>query len=222
MTRTQKLSNSDPKYPYTPVPGVLRKILQAIPNRPKPSKVNAALVVGWGAANAENGNTRSAVSVLKKVGLIGSAGEPTSLYSEFMKQGSGPAALGVKLREVYKPFFEHSHAPHSEPDEALENLFNIHSGGAQSVVRLQMQTFKALCDSASYGATAVVPGAAAAGVSGSADLEASNAGLGPTRLPSVKLDLHIHLPENKTTREYEAIIQDIAKYIYGRTEEARV
>ena len=35
-------------------------------------------------------------------------------------------------------------------------------------------------------------------------------------LPPMQIDLHIHLPENKTTRDYEAIIQDIAKYIYGR------
>jgi hypothetical protein len=46
---------------------------------------------------------------------------------------------------------------------------------------------------------------------------APNAG-GTPDLPPIKIDLHIHLPENKTTRDYEAIIQDIARYIYGRKE----
>jgi hypothetical protein len=43
-----------------------------------------------------------------------------------------------------------------------------------------------------------------------------SAGSGGGRMPAVKIDLHIHLPENKTARDYDSIIQDIAKYIYGR------
>ena len=35
-----------------------------------------------------------------------------------------------------------------------------------------------------------------------------------TGVPAIHIDLHIHLPENKTTRDYEAIIQDIARYIF--------
>ncbi len=46
---------------------------------------------------------------------------------------------------------------------------------------------------------------------GTPEIQASGA------LPPIRVDLHIHLPENKTSRDYEAIIQDIAKYIYGRT-----
>jgi hypothetical protein len=32
----------------------------------------------------------------------------------------------------------------------------------------------------------------------------------------VHIDLHIHLPENKSRRDYEAIIEDIGRYIYGK------
>lgn len=32
----------------------------------------------------------------------------------------------------------------------------------------------------------------------------------------VHINLHIHLPENKTRRDYEAVIEDIGRYIFGR------
>ncbi len=216
MAKKAKSTHTEPKYPYTNVPGVLRKILQAIPGKPKPGKLDAKMAVSWGCADKVNNNSRSAVAVLKKVGLLGSGGDPNSLYSEFMNKTTGPVALGNKLREVYSDIFSASHSPQSDGDEALETLFNQHAGGSENVVRLQIQTFKALCDSASFSGTNAPGAAAGVGAAASNSGAATSANDGGPGLPPVKIDLHIHLPENKTTRDYEAIIQDIAKYIYGR------
>lgn len=199
---------------------MLRKILQAIPSKPKPTRLDAKHAVSWGCAKSVNNNLRTAVSVLKKVGLIGSSGEPTPLYVEFMNRVTGPAAFGAKLRELYADIFNASHAPQSESDEALEGLFNIHAGGSENLVRLQMQTFKALCESANFtGAAPRVPGQQSGGNDPEIQTGGGATGSGAS-LPPVKIDLHIHLPENKTTRDYEAIIQDIAKYIYGRGDQS--
>ncbi|CAG0952593.1 hypothetical protein PHYC_00282 [Phycisphaerales bacterium] len=213
MGKKSKPAHSEPKYPYTNVPGVLRKVLQAIPQKPKPAKLDPKLVVSWRCSKSVSNNLRTAVAVLKKVGLIASSGEPTPLYVEYMNKATGPAALGAKLRDIYADIFNASHAPQAESDEALEGLFNVHAGGSENLVRLQMQTFKALCESASFTG---VPTRASGQQSGSGDQDGSGDGRGGGALPPVKIDLHIHLPENKTTRDYEAIIQDIAKYIYGR------
>ncbi|NOT02723.1 MAG: DUF5343 domain-containing protein [Phycisphaerales bacterium] len=216
MAKKSKSVHSEPKYPYTNLPGVLRKILQAIPTKPKPTKVDPALVVSWECSKSVNSNLRAAVAVLKKVGLIASSGEPTPLYVEFMNKATGPTALGAKIREIYADIFNVSHSPQNESDEALEGVFNVHAGGSVDLVRRQMQTFKALCESASF-TGAPVRGAGQA--SGGGDQGGAGTGGGDTgggTFPSVKIDLHIHLPENKTTRDYEAIIQDIGKYIYGR------
>ncbi len=101
-----------------------------------------------------------------------------------------------------------------EPSDELKKLFNIHSGGGAEAMRLQVQTFKTLADFANFGVADTS--------SGSKDHKARDPPLAP-RPAMVRIDFHlfkwtlpIHLPENKTTREYEAIIQDIAKYIYGR------
>jgi uncharacterized protein DUF5343 len=153
---------------------------------------------------------------LKKIGLLGPSGEPTVHYSEFMKTGSGPAVLAQRIRGNYRELFENSLAPQSETDEELRKLFHIHSGGGEDAMRLQVQTFKALSEHANFNASPAGGETGTNGTRGGAGT-ATDRRDGEQQLPPIQVDLHIHLPENKTTRDYEAIIQDIARYIYGRS-----
>ena len=201
----------EPKFPYTTEPKALRRLLAEIPKRPKPPRLNMEILKSWGVSN--NNNATTAIKVLKKLGLVSEGGEPLPSYVEFMKSGTGPTLLGARIKDVYKPLFESSHSPHKEPDDQLKSLFNIHSGGGKEAMRLQVQTFKALCEYANFEGAASITGTTHT-ATGSATPGTSSSGA--QHLPPVQIDLHIHLPENKTSREYEAIIQDIAKYIYGR------
>jgi hypothetical protein len=210
----KKTANTgEPKFPYTTEPKALRRLLAEIPKRPKPPKLTMETIKSWGVSN--NNNARTAINVLKKIGLLGQGGEPTNVYVDFMKTGTGPAVLADRIRETYRALFESSHAPQDESDDELKKLFHIHSGGGDDVMRLQVQTFKALSEYANF---AAVTDAAEAGVlDGNRTSGKANGGRQTGQaLPPIQVDLHIHLPENKTSRDYEAIIQDIAKYIYGR------
>jgi hypothetical protein len=198
-----------PAFPYTTEPKALRRLLAEIPKRPKPPKLDMAKLKAWDVS--KNNNARTAINVLKKIGLVNDSGVPTETYVEFMKTGTGPGVLASRLREAYRPLFEAAHAPQSESDDELKKLFHIHTGGGDDAMRLQIQTFKALAEHANFTDAATPDGKPVAGAAASMS---SRGGGGP--LPPVQVDLHIHLPENKTTRDYEAIIQDIAKYIYGR------
>jgi hypothetical protein len=201
----------EPKFPYTTEPPALGRLLNEIPKRPKPPKITLDTLKAWSVSS--NNNARTAINVLKKLGLLNGSAEPTEHYVSFMKTGVGPAVLGQKIKETYKTLFENSHAPHKESQDELRKLFHIHSGGGADSMRLQVNTFKVLADHADFSDTA---GPGADFQSGGDDTGASGAGSANLKLPPVKVDLHIHLPENKSTRDYEAIIQDIARYIYGR------
>lgn len=201
-------NTGQPKFPYTTQPKALRRLLQEIPNRPKPPKMTLSTLKSW---NVLSTNDTSPIGVLKKIGFVGQAGDPTGLYTDFMRTGTGPAVLADRVRDVYRVLFESSHAPQSEPDDELKKLFHIHSGGGDDAMRYQIQTFKVLSD---YSNFATAP-------EGTQGTTAQGTAQTPTTrqvaaIPPIAVDLHIHLPENKTTRDYEAIIQDIARYIYGR------
>lgn len=204
-------ATGEPKFPYTTEPKALRRLLVEIPKRPKPPKLTMEVLKSWGVS--KNNNARTAVNVLKKLGLIGSAGEPTDYYIQYMQTGTGPGVLGMRIKDVYKSLFDNVHAPQDEPAEELRKLFNIHSGGGEDAMRLQVQTFKALAEHANFGAAGATGSSQIRNASSPPD---TDAGGGGASLPPIRVDLHIHLPENKTSREYETIIQDIAKYIYGR------
>ena len=57
----RKRSESKPKFPYTTKPASLRKLLQEIPRKPKPPKIDKELLLGWGYRDA---NDHSVVRVL--------------------------------------------------------------------------------------------------------------------------------------------------------------
>src|SRR5678810_1283250 len=96
--------SGEPKFPYTTEPQALRRLLAEIPKRPRPPKITMETLKGWNVS--QNNNARTAIGVLKKLGFLGSAGEPTESYVEFMKTGVGPNVLGQRMKGVYRVLFE--------------------------------------------------------------------------------------------------------------------
>jgi hypothetical protein len=203
--RALRRAETPPAFPYSTRPGALRKFLAA--------RVNRELIASWGISNSEAAS--GIQRVLKALDLIGSSNEPTESYIGFMHAMTGPAVLGRKIREVYAPLFGAALEPQKESADALRNLFNIHSGGAPATIELQIQTFKALCDHADLSAGANVGAAGSPGMSPPGEGSGgTGAGAGGGNGVPIHIDLHIHLPENKTSRDYQYIIQDIARFIY--------
>lgn len=209
-------ADTSPKFPYTTKPASLRRFLKDIPKKPKPIKFDKGLLRSWGFSDA---NDYSMLRVLKAVNLLNEKNEPTELYSQYMRLDIGAKAIAPEIRRVYAPLFQASHTPYSESNETLQNLFNIHSGGGDRTLDQQIQTFKALSENASFdltsGANLVEPGPAKG--SGATQAAGHPNGDGPV----VNINLHIHLPENKSRRDYEDIIQDIGRYIFGRQSNER-
>jgi hypothetical protein len=208
-------TGTQPKFPYTNKPNSLRKFLEQIPKRPKPAKINGETLRGWGFKDT---NDYSVIRVLKALGLVGDNGEPTEKYTAFMTPGKGPAVLGEAIRRVWAPLFELSHQPNKEEDEKLRNYFNIHSGGSETTLAFQIQTFKAACDYADL-SPALAPVSEANKITAGMGTGPGTKPQGqPNGEPAIHIDLHIHLPENKSRRDYEYIFEDIGKYILGRTQ----
>jgi hypothetical protein len=204
--------------PYTTRPNALRRFLAEVPRRPRPPRVNEDLLSSWGMGGGENGTI---IRVLRTLSLVDSNNVPTEHYAAFMRAGVGPSVLGARIRELYAPLFAASLEPQREPAESLRNLFNIHSSGAPGTIDYQIQTFRALCDNAVFD-NALVPSAEAS-VSGAGVTQAGaipSSALTSEGSLGIHIDLHIHLPENRTSREYQYIIQDIAHFIYGQEQDA--
>jgi hypothetical protein len=113
----------------------------------------------------------------------------------------------------YADFFNASKEPHKQGD--LKNLFNLHSGGSLATIQFQIQTFKALCEYATF--DDAVPGDGASKDTADGLKQRTDSDKGNERQPTVHIDLHIHLPPDRSTRDYQAMFKDIGRYLMGRT-----
>ncbi len=200
---------SNPKFPYSTTPNSIRKFLELVPRKPRPTKVNGETLRAWGLRNT---NDQTIIRVLKALGLVTSNNEPTERYTEFMTPEKGPSVLAGAIKEVWAPIFDHSHEPHREDESTLRNYFHIYSGGGERAIQYQIQTYKAVCDYADFKGEAPKAPIKSVAATGQA-VKAEVAGNGNA---AIHIDLHIHLPENKSRRDYEYIFEDIARYIFGR------
>lgn len=198
---------SEPKFPYTNKPNSLRKFLKQIPTKPNPGQVKSPTLKSWG---LKDGNDYSIVRVLKALGLLAANNDTTDRYKDFMHLKGGPAVLAAAVKEVWAPLFRHSHAPYDDPPEELKNQFNIHSGGSERTIEHQIATFKVVCEFADFATNAPTND-----TKGKPKGEKGKGSDEPPQ-PSIHINLHIHLPENKTQRDYAYMFEDIARYIYGR------
>lgn len=199
-------TTAEPKFPYCTTPQSLRRFLEIVPQKPKPPKVTGATLKVWG---LKNSNDQSILRVLKAADLLGPGGDTTPTYAEFMTKDKGPAALGKKIREIYSTLFENVPNPEKASSPDLTNFFNIHSGGGERTIRFQIDTFKALAAYATFGETDPLAGK-------EIDGEVHGNGGGRAEEPTIRVDLHIHLPENKTRADYDALLESIATHLYGR------
>ena len=208
---------SEPKFPYTTKPSSLRRRYRKF--RTGQSRRNSTKIFCDHGVSRTTMTTRCSVS-LRVSGSLTIKMSPRSCTSTYMRLQGGAAALAEPVKRTYQPLFHASHKPYAGSNEELKNLFNIHSGGSGGTLELQMQTFKALCENTIFDA------AAPATANGNGSTATPAALITPATASStlgaaVNINVHIHLPENKTRRDYENIIEDIGRFIFGRTEGPR-
>ncbi len=129
-------SYGQPKYPYSTTTNSLRRFLEIVPNKPKPPQVVTSTLKVWGLKNT---NDYTILRVLKALGLLSPNGEPTNFYIDYMKKETGAAALGQRIKIVYKDLFDNITNPEKAPDEELKSFFNIHSGGGEATIKYQIE-----------------------------------------------------------------------------------
>jgi len=190
------------KFPYTNVPKPLREFLKGIPGRAIPGNVTTRYLASIG---FKSSNDRSILPVLKFVGLVDETGKPTTDYQTFRDKSKGPALLANKIREAYKNLYSTYEDAHNRNDEELQNFFRASGKLGERAVKYQVGTFKALSDFSDF--SALIPQHV-----GSA-LPKSKENHVRAELPSIYINLQIHLPETKDAAVYDAIFQALARHI---------
>jgi hypothetical protein len=137
------------EFPYSAVPGNLRKILEMIPNMGTPPKATQKWLAGIGFSS---GNDKRNLAVMRQVGIISPGGEPTDLWTAFRSRDKVKIAAGI--RRHYSGLFGTFPDAHRKDDEALLAYIRSTTEYGEKAQRLALRVFRNLCEFGDFDADA--------------------------------------------------------------------
>jgi hypothetical protein len=140
---------ADKRFPYTPVPNGLKRILEKIPTIGAPDKATQEWLasIGFG-----GGNNKRSLAVMRTVGVIGTDGAPTPLWAAL--RGKDRATFGAGVRKHYADLFATYPDADRKDEEALISFIRSKTNYAEQAQRLAVRTFKVLCEFGDFSANA--------------------------------------------------------------------
>lgn len=124
-------------------------ILAAIQTARAPSKFTQQFLAGLGFKSSSD---RLIIGVLKSLGFLSPAGEPTQRYFEFLDQTQAPRVMAEALQEAYEDLYEVNTNAHTLPRNDLKNKMRTLSQGqfSDAVLDKMTMTFQALAKHADF------------------------------------------------------------------------
>lgn len=198
---------------YTTVPGNVGTLLGKIRTVGIPPKVTNAWLKTIGFTSSNDG---SLIGVLKYIGFIDASGVPTPRWTQY-RGAKHKETLGQAIREGYADLYAVYPDAHEQSNTDLENVFSTSTKGGKQVISKIVSTFRGLADQATFSDK------------GGEDLELESEVLhtpvakGPSAtksggkggVPSLHIDLQIHISPESSADQIDQIFASMAKHLYG-------
>lgn len=214
----------DKKYPYTTVPGQLRKLLEKIPTIGAPDKATLKWLAGIGFAGRNN---QSLLPVLRHLGVIDKSGVPTEYWTAL--RSGNKATFAEAVRKGYPELFTTYPDADKRDSATLQTFFRTHTGLGEKAQGLLARTFKVLVEFGDFSkpsAPVVKPAdrsesAADAGDGsddGGGDGNGGGGGVSASRAQqpfALTVNLQIELPPSADGAVYDKLFAAMGKHLKG-------
>jgi Family of unknown function (DUF5343) len=202
---------SSGQYPFATSQAGLKKILEGIPGWVTPDKVNGPWLAGVGFSG---GAAAQSLAALRTVGIVGTDGKPTELWTALRTKDRVKFADGVRTH--YSQFFSTYGDAHRKDTEALLALVRSQTNYGEKTQRRVVATFKTFCEFGNFDTEA------------SADDEPNE----PEKRPKAKapkgsvssgngggmaltVNLQLQLPASESGDVYEKLFAAMSKHLKG-------
>lgn len=202
-------------FAYTVVPGKLRPLLTKIRSVGVPPKVTVQWLKTVGFTSS---NDVTLIGVLKFIGLIDASNVPTPTWTRY-RGADHKKVLGEAVRKGYDDLFGVYPDADRRPNSDLEHVFSTSSSGGKQVIDKTVASFKALVAEAEFSEAGKTELHIAAGpLHTAAAAPPPHTGSGPpqTGVPSVHIDIQIHISPEASGDQIERIFESMAKHLYGQ------
>lgn len=204
-----------PSYPYTPVTGKLKTLLQKVRSSGIPPKLSTAHLKSLGFTSS---NDPTMIGVLRFIGFIDGSSIPTPLWSEYRGQ-KHRAVLGKAIKQGYADLFAVYPEANAASVADLIHVFSTSSTAGEQAIRQTVQTFKTLVEEADFTSAegntiSTGPLHTPAAPSMAPALPTQNSGSSPPH-PAVHIDIQIHISPESSSEQIDKIFESMAKHLYG-------
>jgi hypothetical protein len=201
-------------YPYVYNSGTLKKFIQIIPDAATPTKVTQEYLE---AAGFKSKNDRAIIPVLKFIGFLSGDGTTTQDYALLRDKSQTGAVMASHIRKGYSELFGMFPDANDKPNEALRNFFATKISAGGTALGLIVSTFKTLCETADFGASAPV----------SAEIEEPRVerpisrSLRLSPIPesggvTINLNIQLQLPPTEDASIYDKIFKSLKEHLIER------
>jgi hypothetical protein len=202
-------------FAYTTVPGKITPLLQKIREIGIPAKVSVKWLKTIGFTSSSD---TTLIQVLKQVGFVDASGIPGTTWSEY-RGAKHKEVLGDAIRIGYEKLFKVYPDAGQRNSNELEHVFSTSSTAGKQVIGKTVSTFKSLCESAVFTATANKVGTRTSvenihesnQVRGERSYQS-----GGSNTPSVHIDIQVHIAPESSPEQIEQIFKSMAKHLYGK------
>ncbi len=202
-------------YPYVYNSGTLKKFLQMVPDANVPSKVTQDYLE---AAGFRSKNDRAIISVLKFIGVLNSDGTPSTGYALLRDKNQAGAVMASHIKKGYSELFGMFPDANNKSNEALRNFFatKVPTAGS-AALGLIVATFKTLCESADFGASAPI----SVEVEETKDVRPISRGQRLPTIPeaggvTINLNIQLQLPPTEDSTIYDKIFESLKRHLIER------
>lgn len=200
------------EYPYSPNPASVPRFLDHIASEGKPQKVTQKYLESVGFKST---NDRKLIGIFKAIGFLDSSGAPTAHWQDYRDKNKARKVLAAAIRNAYSELFTTLPDADRKDNEALLNFFRAHTDHAQSTLGKVVNTFKALCERADFGAAPLPTGDPSSdGAASKAEpLVAAPQGTTAPTAPSIHINIELHLPPTDDGSVYEKLFAAMKKHL---------
>lgn len=128
--------------PYTMSPGVLKRVLERIPQAEKPPVFSTDFLAT--VLEASGGAARPVIPILKSTQMLNQGGVPTELYAQFQTEGGRPMAALQAMRNGFPEVYRRNSYAHTASESALVDILVAITGLTKSdrILKSMLQTFQ--------------------------------------------------------------------------------
>jgi hypothetical protein len=208
----------------------LPAVFEAIRNAGVPDRFTHSFLKQLGFTSSGD---RAVISVMKSLRFLDESSTPTDRYKRFRDPSLSGAVMAEALRDAYSDLFTIKESAHSMPAGEMKGAFKRLSGKGDSVAEKMTATFRALAKLADWSPEAAAAAADSSGTDDGdpqddqdeepppkkrrkktpvEDEEDNEEEKPPPFIPTLRHDIHVHLPPTQDVKVYDAIFRSLREH----------